>query len=85
MEKIEDKALTKFQYNKSVTSRDVAKLAGVSQSTVSRVFGNGSVKAEARERVLKAAEQLGYRPNFMARSMIRGRRGDGTLLSFDFK
>lgn len=65
--------MTKFQYNKSVTSRDVAKLAGVSQSTVSRVFGNGSVKTEARERVLKAAEQLGYRPNFMARSMIRGK------------
>lgn len=65
--------MTKFQYNKSVTSRDVAKLAGVSQSTVSRVFGNGKVKAEAKERVLRAAEQLGYRPNFMARSMIRGK------------
>lgn len=66
-------ALTKFQYNKSVTSRDVAKLAGVSQSTVSRVFGNGNVKSQAREKVLKAAEELGYRPNFMARSMIRGK------------
>lgn len=65
--------MTGFQYNKSVTSRDVAKLAGVSQSTVSRVFGNGNVKSEARERVLQAAEQLGYRPNFMARSMIRGK------------
>lgn len=63
----------KFQYDKSVTSRDVAKLAGVSQSTVSRVFGNGNVKNEAKERVIQAAEQLGYRPNFMARSMIRGK------------
>lgn len=64
--------MANFKYDKSVTSRDVAKLAGVSQSTVSRVFGNGNVKSEAKEKVLRAAEELGYRPNFMARSMIRG-------------
>ena len=66
----------KFQYHKSATSRDVARLAGVSQSTVSRVFSNPDGKgttAKVRESVLKAAEELGYRPNFVARGMISGK------------
>ncbi len=56
---------------KSVTSRDVAQLAGVSQSAVSRSFSsNASVSAKTRKRVLEAARQLGYRPNTIARSLI---------------
>jgi DNA-binding LacI/PurR family transcriptional regulator len=52
----------------------VAQLAGVSQKTVSRVFNNEQyVSAEVRERVLKAAEQLGYRPNSAARALNSGR------------
>lgn len=58
----------------SVTSGDVARLAGVSQSAVSRTFSPGaSVSGEMRARVLAAAEQLGYRPNALARAMISGR------------
>lgn len=59
--------------NKLITSMDVAKLAGVSQTSVSRVFNPDSsreVKQETREKVLKAAKELGYKPNFIARSMI---------------
>ncbi len=57
-----------------VTSGDVAKLARVSQSAVSRSFTpGGSVAAGTREKVLKAAAQLGYRPNALARAMISGR------------
>lgn len=53
------------------TSIDVAKLAGVSQSTVSRVFSlNANVSAEKTERVLAAARELGYKPNILARSLI---------------
>ena len=56
------------------TLRDVARLAGVSTSTTSRALGNyGRTKASTRERVLKAAAELGYRPNSLARSMITGR------------
>ena len=56
---------------KRVSSIDVAKLAGVSQSTVSRVFSpNANVSAEKRERILEAARQLGYKPNALARSLI---------------
>ncbi|MFF4033827.1 LacI family DNA-binding transcriptional regulator [Streptomyces sviceus] len=53
---------------------DVARLAGVSQKTVSRVFnGERYVSAEVRERVLRAAEGLGYRLNGAARALASGR------------
>lgn len=57
--------------NKQITSIDVAELAGVSQSTVSRVFSSNSPRvAEAtRQKVLEAANALGYRPNAIARMM----------------
>jgi DNA-binding LacI/PurR family transcriptional regulator len=51
-------------------STDVAKLAGVSQKTVSRVFnGERYVTEEVRERVFEAAHRLGYRPNRAARAL----------------
>lgn len=60
--------------NAKVTSSDVAQLARVSQSAVSRAFSPGaSVSDKMRDRVLAAAEQLGYRPNAIARAMISGR------------
>ncbi|ETX03122.1 MAG: LacI family transcriptional regulator [Candidatus Entotheonella factor] len=58
---------------KKVTSLDVAKRAGVSQSAVSRVFTPGaSVSPGMAEKVRKAAEELDYRPNVLARSLITG-------------
>lgn len=59
-----------------VTIRDVAARAGVSQPTASLVLGKhprARVAAATRERVLAAAEELGYRPNVVARSLARGR------------
>ncbi len=53
-------------------AKDVAQIAKVSTSTVSRVFDpkwDGKVKEETRQRILKAAEQLGYTPNAIARSL----------------
>lgn len=59
---------------RKITSVDVAARAGVSQSAVSRVFTPGaSVSKKMAERVRKAAEELGYRPNVLARSLITGR------------
>ncbi len=55
------------------TSLDVAKLAGVSQSAVSRVFTPGASASKlTAEKVRKAAQDLGYRPNILARSLITG-------------
>lgn len=57
-----------------VTSLEVAKLAGVSQSAVSRVFTPGaSASKKTVEKVRKAADALGYRPNVLARAMVSGR------------
>ncbi len=57
-----------------VTSLDVARLAGVSRSAVSRAFTPGaSVSKATAEKVRVAAEHLGYRPNILARSLLTGR------------
>ncbi len=59
---------------RTVTSYDVARLAGVSQSAVSRCFNPGSsVSRKMRERVMKAAEALRYQPNAIARGLITRR------------
>lgn len=59
---------------RKVTSLDVARAAGVSQSAVSRVFtAGGSVSPEMARRVHASAEALGYRPNALARGLITGR------------
>lgn len=61
----------------TITMRDVAKLAGVSQSTVSRVLHGVSepiaISEETRQRVLEAVEQLEYHPNVHAGS-LRGQK-----------
>ncbi|MGG6311337.1 LacI family DNA-binding transcriptional regulator [Paenibacillus macerans] len=50
---------------------DVAKVAGVSKSTVSNVFsGKRAISEAVRKKVLISAEQLNYRPNYFARSMV---------------
>src|SRR6056297_619294 len=59
---------------RKITSIDVARAAGVSQSAVSRVFTPGaSVSEKMQKRVRDAADKLGYRPNILARSLITGR------------
>jgi len=58
-----------------VTIRDVAKAAGVSVATVSSVLNNNShtrISQKTRERVLKVAEKLGYRPRLTAKALRKG-------------
>jgi len=57
-----------------ITSLQVAERAGVSQSAVSRVFTPGaSASPKTVAKVKKAADELGYRPNRVARAMITGK------------
>ena len=59
---------------KAVTSYDVAKAAGVSQSAVSRYLTPGaSISARTRAKILKAINTLGYHPNANARSVRTSR------------
>ena len=54
----------------AVTIKDVAALAGVSSSTVSRTCKNNpSISEETKEKVRRAMAQLGYEPNFQASNL----------------
>jgi LacI family transcriptional regulator len=70
-------SLKRTQKRKTITMRDVAKLAHVSQSTVSRVLNEVkepiAIGEETRQRVLEVVEQLGYQPNLHAGS-LRGQK-----------
>lgn len=60
--------------DRKVTSFDVARRAGVSRAAVSRTFTpDASVSPETREKVQKAAKELGYRVNYLARSLTNQR------------
>lgn len=60
----------------AATLQDVAHLAGVNPSTVSRVLnGKSVISAETKERVMAAIEKLDYHPNSLARSLASGHAG----------
>lgn len=64
--------------------QDIAKAAGVSPQTVSRVAnGSDAVKPETRQRVEAAMERLGYRPNYAARALKHGRFQDIGVVMFN--
>jgi len=68
----------------SVTVSDVARLAGVSPGTVSKALnGRGQLRVQTRERVVKAAEELGFHVNLLARSLIEGRTYTVGVLTTD--
>jgi DNA-binding LacI/PurR family transcriptional regulator len=72
--------LTSVGPDHAVTMQDIARAAGVSQSTVSRILNDAvttvPIAAVTRQRVLDVANRLGYRPNPLA----RGLRGAKTML-----
>jgi LacI family transcriptional regulator len=73
-----------FNLSSKVTSRDVAKAAGVSQSLVSLILNNvqgKKIKSETRELVIETAERLNYKVNINARSMKNKKAGAIGLLS----
>jgi DNA-binding LacI/PurR family transcriptional regulator len=70
---------------KRVTAKDVAKLAGVSVSAVSRTFTEGaSASLRTRDKVQAAARHLGYQPNLLARGLMTGRTELVGLVSNNF-
>jgi LacI family transcriptional regulator len=66
------------------TIRDVAESAGVSVGTASKALnGQGKLRAETRERVTRAAEQLGFAPNVLAQALLAGRSFTVGLITSD--
>ena len=83
MEPGEDITISRRRPRAPVMS-DVGRLAGVSHQTVSRVInGSPHVRPETRTRVLAAMEELGYRPNSVARALVTGRSQTLGVVSFD--
>ena len=66
---------------KHVTIKDVARRTGVSVSAVSRAVSGGSVKASKKARILRVAEELGYRPSAAARSLVQRQSHTVTLVT----
>ena len=69
---------------RTATIADVASLAEVSVGTASKALnGRGQLRAETRERVLAAADQLGFHPNALARGLLSGRSFTVGLITTD--
>lgn len=65
--------MTESPRKKRITAQDIARLAGVSRSAVSRAFTDGAyIDPDKRARVLLAADELGYRPNALAAGLQGG-------------
>jgi LacI family transcriptional regulator len=72
--------------SRPATLGDVAHFAGVSPSTVSNVVrGSDVVAAQTRRRVLNAIDQLGYRPNVLARHLLQGRATTIGIIARDLR
>lgn len=72
---------TNSKPEKPLTIIDVARILGVSKSTVSAAFtGNGNISRERQESVRQAALALGYQPNPHAQGLIKGHRNDTIAL-----
>mgnify|MGYP001122916917 CR=1 FL=1 len=69
-----------------VTIKEIAKLANVSPTTVSRALGGyGYVSKETKEQVFKVAEKLNYTPNMLAKSMVTGKTKNIGLIIGDIE
>jgi LacI family fructose operon transcriptional repressor len=69
----------------TVSIHDVARVAGVSTSTVSRALGQGPVSEDVRARVEAAVRETGYRPNLMARRLRSQHSGIVGLIVADIR
>jgi DNA-binding LacI/PurR family transcriptional regulator len=84
MARVRDSGARREGRRRSAVMADVARLAGVSHQTVSRVINDSvHVRSETRERVLAAMRELDYRPNSMARALVTGRSRTLGVVSFD--
>jgi DNA-binding LacI/PurR family transcriptional regulator len=84
MNHIEPPPTGRSRQRRGAVMADVARVAGVSHQTVSRVLnGSDSVRPETKERVLRAMRELDYRPNSLARALVTGRSWTLGVVSFD--
>ncbi len=67
-----------------ITTKDIARICGVSRGTVDRALHNRpGINPETRDRIIKKAKELGYRPNMVARSLVKGQTMSIGVVVFD--
>lgn len=67
-----------------ITSKELAKICGVSIGTVDRALnGRPGINPETKERILRASRELGYRPHLVARSLKTGRTSTVGVVVYD--
>ncbi|NQX70360.1 LacI family DNA-binding transcriptional regulator [Paenibacillus alba] len=68
----------------NITSKQIAELCGVTRGTVDRALNNRpGIHPETREKILRVAEELGYRPHFLAQSLVKGHTKTLGIVLFD--
>jgi LacI family transcriptional regulator len=68
----------------TITSKEIARICGVSRGTVDRALNNRpGVNEKTRTRILSKAEELGYQPNYIGRSLVKGRSMSIGVILFD--
>ncbi|MDD9268987.1 LacI family DNA-binding transcriptional regulator [Paenibacillus sp. GCM10023248] len=68
----------------NVTSKQIAELCGVTRGTVDRALNNRpGISAETRDKIMRVAEELGYRPHFLAQSLVKGHTKTLGIVLFD--
>lgn len=68
----------------NVTSKEIAEMCGVSRGTVDRALNNRpGVNEATKQRILETAQQLGYRPHFLAQSLVKGKTMTIGVVVFD--
>ncbi|MEC0268263.1 LacI family DNA-binding transcriptional regulator, partial [Paenibacillus anseongense] len=57
----------------NITSKQIAELCGVTRGTVDRALNNRpGIHPDTRDKIMRVAEELGYRPHFLAQSLVKG-------------
>lgn len=68
----------------SITTREIAEICGVSRGTVDRALNDRpGINPETKKMIIEAAEKLGYRPHFIARSLVMGKTMTIGVVVFD--
>lgn len=69
-----------------ITSKEIAKICGVSRGTVDRALNNKPrINPETKQKILQTARELGYRPDLLARGLVKGRTMSLGVVVFDIR
>lgn len=72
--------------NVGITTKDLARMCGVSRTTIHRALnGEGRIHPDTKEMILRVAKENDYRPDFLARGLVKGKTGNIGIVVLDVK